>query len=350
MSFNQIRYSAAAAILIVAAACTKPHSKLDVSFTITPDESNPNFALLEADELSPSAVYEWDVAGVPYSGRKTVVYVDRKGIHDITLTVSDGEREGSAIQKFSIPANSVAFEAGEMLVWSDEFLDRPVDTRKWNFDQGTGKWGNNELENYTSRETNAFIRDGRLVIRAEKTGDGDKVGDYTSARLNTRGKLEINRGRVEVRARLAGGRGTWPAIWMYGTAAAPYYTELDIMEYVGCDKNIIYGTVWNSAALSDASRKVSASMTVNDVEEQFHVYGMDWNDDGISFYLDHPSNVYLKFTPGDKSDMNEWPFDKPLYLILNLAVGGDWGGMKGIDYEAFPAEMEVDYVRVFQKK
>lgn len=339
-----------AAVLFCTVACSSSSESLEVNFTMTPDESNPNFVLLEASPIIAGAAYQWDITGVQFFGATTMAYIDRKGIHQVKLTVSDSSRMGTAVKKLIVAHNSTAFDAGERLFWSDEFLDRPIDIRKWNFDQGTNKWGNHELQNYVNKEDNAFIRDGKLVIRAIKTGAAQNVGDFTSARLNTKGKLEINRGRVEVRARLAGGRGMWPAIWMYGTAAQPYYTELDIVEYVGCDKNIVYGTIWNSDALANAEHKITSSRKLTGVEDEFHIYGMDWNDDGISFYIDTPSNVYLDFKPTDKSDKKVWPFDNPLYLILNVAVGGDWGGMRGVDDSVFPSEMEVDYVRIFQKR
>ncbi|MCR5003526.1 MAG: glycoside hydrolase family 16 protein, partial [Bacteroidales bacterium] len=131
--------------------------------------------------------------------------------------------------------------------------------------------------------------------------------------------------------------------------AAPSYSELDILEYVGCDKNIIYTTVHTSATLAKEVPMVTANKTVGDVETEFHIYGMNWEDDRIQFYLDDRNNVYLEFERPSQNDPHYWPFDSDEYLILNLAVGGDWGGMRGIDNDIWPQSMEVDYVRVFQK-
>jgi beta-glucanase (GH16 family) len=136
---------------------------------------------------------------------------------------------------------------------------------------------------------------------------------------------------------------------MFGRHAAPSYSELDILEYVGCDKNIIYTTVHTTATLSEWVPKSTASKVVGDVETAFHVYGMNWEDEKIEFYLDSPDNVYLTFGKPAQKGADYWPFDSDEYLILNLAVGGDWGGMRGIDNSIWPQSMEVDYVRVFQK-
>ena len=183
-----------------------------------------------------------------------------------------------------------------------------------------------------------------------KTADGEELPeiDREVIALTTQGKVEFHRGRVEVRAKMPSGKGTWAAIWMFGRHAAPSYSELDILEYVGCDKNIIYTTVHTTATLSEWVPKSTASKTVGDVEEAFHVYGMLWQDQRIQFYLDNPDNVYLTFDKPSQGGADYWPFDSDEYLILNLAVGGDWGAMRGMDTSIWPQSMEVDYVRIFQ--
>ncbi len=341
-----------AAILCAAASCTSCHkdNKLEASFTVETDGESPNFFKLTAANQTPSSTYEWTADGSTWQGSTVTCYIGRKGLHNVTLRQTDGDRSGKCTKKVQVTQDSYPFLNGEELWWHDEFNGHALDTRSWNYDTGIGKWGNNEWENYTDSRDNVFLRDGKLVIRAIKTGEGQKIGDYTSGRLTTSGKKEISRGRVEVRAKLPGGNGIWPAIWFFGRKAHPYYSELDIMEYVGCDKNIIYGAVHTTATLDGSAEKVSMSRSVPDVETAFHTYGMEWSDNGISYYLDDPSNVYLRYEPSDFSDPSLWPFDKELYLILNVAVGGDWGGMKGVDDSIFPCEMEVDYVRIFRKK
>lgn len=337
-------------VLLAGCACNKTTGgeRLDVAFTWTADESNPNFFILEASEKTPSSTYEWEADGTKYSGAVVSCYLQRKGLHKVTLKQTDGDSHGEASMSIPVADNSYPFTQGEKLWWNDEFNGTFLDTKYWNYDTGINKWGNNEWENYTNSRENVFLRDGKLIIRAIKKGEGQKIGDYTSGRITTSGKKEINRGRVEVRAKLPGGTGIWPAIWMFGRKAEPYYTELDMMEYVGCDKNIIYGTVHTSATLDGSAEKVSVSKVIPDVETAFHVYGLEWKDGKISFYLDRPSNVYLTYTPENTTDPAIWPFDKELYLILNVAVGGDWGGMRGVDDSIFPCEMEVDYVRIFR--
>lgn len=337
--------------LLLAVSCgNKPAEKMAVSFTWTADESNPNFFTLTALNRTAASVYEWEADGTVLSGPVVTCYLQRKGLHEVKLRQKDGDRRGEASMKIPVAADSYPFAHGETLWWNDEFNGSVLDTKCWNYDTGVNKWGNNELENYTNSRENVFLRDGMLVIKAVKKGDGQKVGDYTSGRITTSGKKEISRGRVEVRAKLPGGRGIWPAIWFYGTKASPYYSELDIMEYVGCDKNIIYGAVHTSATLDGSAEKVSTSKTIPDVETAFHVFGMEWGDGKIVYYLDEPSNVYMTYNPSDIANPAVWPFDNGLYLILNVAVGGDWGGMRGIDDSIFPCEMEVDYVRIFKKK
>lgn len=341
-----------AAVLFLAASCSNgpDTGKMDVSFTWTQDESNPNFFILMAQQQTDSSVYEWEADGTSLAGATVICYLPHKGLHEVKLRQRDGKRYGETSMKIPVYADSYQSANGEALWWNDEFSGTMLDGRYWNYDKGVNKWGNNELENYTDSRENVFLRDGKLVIRAVKKGEGQKTGDYTSGRITTSGKKEISRGRVEVRAKLPGGTGIWPAIWFYGNKARPYYNELDIMEYVGCDKNIIYGAVHTSATLDGTAEKVSASKNVPDVETAFHIYGMEWGDGKIVYYLDSPSNVYMTYEPSDTSDPAIWPFDNELYLILNVAVGGDWGGMRGVDDSIFPCEMEVDYVRIFKKK
>lgn len=328
-------------------------AKSNARFIVLNDSSGSNFITFEAQEVLPSTVCSWDFGqGLgTYEGKRVTRYFPKAGSYDITLTMTDGKKKATGTQTIHIQNDSWYELQHEALWWNDEFNGPEIDPQAWNYETGIGKWGNHEWENYTNSAENSFIRDGKLVIKAIKTGVGQKIGDYTSARLTTRGKKEIHRGRVEVRAKLAGGVGMWPAIWFYGTAAQPAYSELDMMEYVGCDKNIIYTTVHTSHTLSGKPEdKITASVSnLGDVEKNFHVYGMNWTDQGIEFYIDHPSNVYLTFNPEDKSDPQIWPFNHDLYLILNVAVGGDWGGMHGVDDHAFPSEMEVDYVRIFKK-
>lgn len=253
------------------------------------------------------------------------------------------------------------------LVWSDEFSgDGLPDTSKWNYEQGFER--NQEAQYYTrARKENARVKNGNLVIEARRESwpnpnyDADaparrwqrsrKAAAYTSASLVTRHKADWTYGRIEVRAKLPQGRGVWPAIWMLGSVRGeigwPACGEIDIMEYVGYDPNTIYANVhmkkYNHAIGTGKGSKIKADKPFND----FHVYAVEWTAERMDFFFD--DQKYFSFS-NEHSGFDAWPFDKPHYLILNLAIGGSWGGQKGIDTSIFPQTFLIDYVRVFQKQ
>ncbi|MBL7816538.1 MAG: family 16 glycosylhydrolase [Saprospiraceae bacterium] len=235
------------------------------------------------------------------------------------------------------------------LIWSDEFnySGLPND-RKWAYDVGGHGWGNNEAQYYTEGDTlNAFVKDGLLSIVARKEKKEGK--DYTSARLVTRGKDSWTYGRIEIRAKLPKGRGTWPAGWMLGAnikeVGWPQCGEIDIMEHVGYDPDTIVGSTHTTSYNHIKGTQKTKRLFARNVNTEFHVYAIEWTKDKMDFLFDN--QVYLTVQNDHKTD-KEWPFDKPQYLLLNLAIGGNWGGEKGIDESIFPATLEVDYVRVFQ--
>jgi beta-glucanase (GH16 family) len=238
--------------------------------------------------------------------------------------------------------------APEKLVWSDEFdYSGLPDAQKWNYDVGGHGWGNNELQYYTkARKENARVENGQLIIEARREKwDGR---DYTSARLVTKGRADWKYGRVEVRARIPSGLGTWPAIWMLGATTPlkwPDDGEIDIMEHVGFDQGRVHGTIHCKKYNHMIGTQKAAQVMVPDCSDAFHVYGVRWNADSLHISLD--GKEYFHFT-NDRSGYESWPFDNPMYLILNIAVGGNWGGQKGVDSTIWPRRMEVDYVRVYQ--
>ncbi len=244
-----------------------------------------------------------------------------------------------------LPAQSL----GQKLVWSDEFTNTGLpDSSKWKFDMGGHGWGNNELQYYTNRDTqNAFVRNGVLLITARKQNKENR--NYTSAKLTTRGIREFQFGRIEVRAKLPAGRGTWPAIWMLGAnikeAGWPGCGEIDIMEHVGYNKDSIFGTVHSAAYNHVKGTQKGKGVFIAEPYTQFHLYTIDWTAEKIDFLLD--DKVYYS-VQNEHLTTKEWPFSQPFYLILNLAIGGGWGGKMGVDNGIFPAVMEVDYVRVYQ--
>ncbi len=231
------------------------------------------------------------------------------------------------------------------LVWSDEF-SRPgaPDPDNWDYDLGGHGWGNNEVQNYTNSISNAFVQDGRLVIRAIKSGT-----TWTSARLVTRHKRDFLYGRMEVRARLPVGRGTWPAVWMLPTDRAyggwPDSGEIDIMEHVGYDPGVVHGTIHTKAYNHKIGTQVGGTVQVPDFNTGFHTYAIEWTPGKIEFFVD--GEAYFRFENDGRGNFATWPFDQRFHLLLNIAIGGDWGGAQGIDPALTEATMEVDFVRVY---
>jgi beta-glucanase (GH16 family) len=244
-----------------------------------------------------------------------------------------------------LPAQS----PGQKLIWSDEFSNPGLpDSTKWKSDVGGHGWGNNELQYYTGKDTlNAVVRDGVLRMTARMQDKENR--NYTSAKLVTRGIKDFQYGRIEVRAKLPAGRGTWPAIWMLGSnikeAGWPGCGEIDIMEHVGYNKDSIFGTVHSTAYNHVKGTQKGKGVFISGPYAQFHVYAIDWTAEQIDFLLD--GQVYYS-VKNEHLTAKEWPFNQPFFLILNLAIGGGWGGKMGVDNNIFPAVMEVDYVRVYQ--
>ena len=237
------------------------------------------------------------------------------------------------------------------LVWADEF-NKPglPDSTKWGYDVGGNGWGNNELQFYTkSRPENARIEGGNLIIEARK--ESYQGRNYTSARLLTQNTRTWTYGRMEVRAKIPAGRGTWPAIWMLNKNIAkvgwPLCGELDIMEEVGWDENVIHGTIHSAAYNHTIGTQKGAPITIPTATSAFHVYAIDWTPTRIDFFVDN-QNYYRVTTAELGTSPQQWPFTEPFFLLLNVAVGGGWGGQKGVDDTIWPRRMEVDYVRVYQ--
>jgi beta-glucanase (GH16 family) len=238
------------------------------------------------------------------------------------------------------------------LIWSDEFDKNGLpNPKKWGYEEGLIR--NHELQFYTKqRRENARVENGNLILEARK--ELYKGSKFTSASINTLGKFGLLYGRVEVRAKLPRARGTWPAIWMMGedinTVGWPRCGEIDIMEHVAFNHGIIHSTVHQ--AQNKADGKVGewssgSSIKIPDCSDAFHVYAMEWYKDHMDFFVDEKKFFTFKNEDG-KGNKGKWAFDKRQYLLLNLAVGGDWGGQKGVDESAFPQQYKIDYVRVYQ--
>jgi len=239
---------------------------------------------------------------------------------------------------------------GFNLVWNDEFdVNGIPDDTKWSYDLGGNGWGNDELQYYTSDPINVRVKDGKLEIEAHYYKDA--AIKYTSARLVTRQKGDWLYGKIDVKAKIPSGLGTWPAIWMLSTdwqyGGWPASGEIDIMEHVGYDQNKIHGSIHTQSYYHKIGTQKSKQIVISTASTQFHVYTIEWDSIKIDFYVD--DQMYFSFSNENKTYL-EWPFDKRFHLILNLAFGGDWGGAKGIDNSCLPAKMEIDYVRVYEKK
>lgn len=231
--------------------------------------------------------------------------------------------------------------------WFDEFEQNGLpDSSRWSYDIGGNGWGNHELEYYTNALRNAQVKDGLLTITAIKENiDGMQ---YSSARLVSKEKGDLLYGRVEVRAKLPTGKGTWPAIWMLPTdweyGGWPKSGEIDIMEHVGYNHDMIHISTHCEAYYWVTNNQKTATKKVEGASTAFHLYRIDWTPYAIRGFIDDEL-IFTSINEGTGPKV--WPFDKRFHIILNLAVGGDWGGVQGIDESAFPAEFDIDYVRFY---
>ena len=236
--------------------------------------------------------------------------------------------------KATLATNTLTYQ----LVWSDEFNGTSVDPTNWVFETGGGGWGNNELEYYQA--ANATVSNGNLVITAKKQRVGANA--YTSARMKTQGLRQFTYGRIEARIKLPVVKGLWPAFWMLGsnipTVGWPQCGETDIMEHINID-SLIYGTIhWYNNGNASSGGNVASSPSV------YHVYDVEWTPTAITWHIDGVQYYTADISNGIN---NTGAFQNPFFIILNLAVGGNWPG-KTIDTSKLPASMYVDYVRVYQ--
>jgi len=243
--------------------------------------------------------------------------------------------------------------AGYRLVWSDEFdYSGLPDSTKWAYDMegNDHMWGNEESQFYTeNRIENARVENGLLHITALK--EEFEGRQYTSARLIS--KPDWQYGRFETRAKLPAGRGTWAAIWMmpggwsFTDGNWPDVGEFDIMEHVGHDPGVIHASAHSKDYQWQVGTQKTDTIHIHDALSQFHTYTWEWTPEVVKAYVD--DQLFFEYRNEGLGE-TKWPYDKPFYLIMNVAVGGLWGRIKGIDDAAFPQTMEVDYVRVYQLK
>lgn len=299
-----------------------------------------NFTLSATDAVSYKITFGDNTEVTSATGVISHTY-NEKGSNNYLVTVLAYAENGSFISEF-IKINVLVDENVLTLVWLEDFdVDGKPNTDNWDYEigRGNGGWGNNEAQYYTARSSNALISNGILKITAKK--ENYYGADYTSARIVTRGKFEFKYGVIEVRAKLPSGGGTWPAIWMLGAnfeaVGWPSCGEIDMMEHVGNDQNRIHGTLHYPD--NYAGNANTNSTIIPDVSTEFKIYKTIWNESEIKFYTD--DLLIHSF-----SNSSSVPFNHPFYMILNVAMGGSFGGQ--IDPGFTESSMEIDYIKVYQ--
>ncbi len=235
------------------------------------------------------------------------------------------------------------------LIWEEDFnYEGSPKDEYWSYDLGPWK-PNNELEYYTDRLENCFVKNGLLHIVARKEVYGERL--YTSARIKTRYKVDIKYGRIDIKAKVPNVRGLWPAIWMMATeekyGSWPKSGEIDIMEFVGGDDYI--QSVLHTEGFNHRNKKQRIGFYRNFNPDVFHVFSLEWNKGSMKFYLD--DELFFEVRDEEYPEYEKWqswPFDEHFYLILNLAVGGNLGGKNGIDDLKFPQEFLIDYIKIYE--
>lgn len=241
-------------------------------------------------------------------------------------------------------AISTAQKTNYKLVWEEQFVGSQLDESIWNFELGNGcpnlcGWGNNELQVYT--KNNHFVKDGYLTIIAKKVD-----GQYSSTRITTKSNKEFKYGRIETRAKLPIGKGIWPAFWMLGSNISevgwPKCGEIDILEYIGKEPDVIFTSLHTQASHGNTIN--TKKTKIETIEEGFHIYALDWNEQKMDFFVDE--KLVYTFNPQLKNEYI-WPFDKNFFIIINMAIGGNFGGPE-VDNSIFPQEFIIDYIKVYQ--
>jgi beta-glucanase (GH16 family) len=325
----------------MAASCGKdntplpagPPTNLELTVTVSADNSGTvQFKATATNAVS----YDFDLGNGVFrtvaDGNLTYRYT-ASGSYDINVIAKSAGGQTASLRR------TITVAVARSLIWADEF-DAPgaPDPAKWGYDIGAGGWGNAELQYYTNRLENASISNGTLKISAIR--ESFSGSPFTSARLISRNKFSFKYGRVDVRAKLPIGAGTWPAIWMlgnnFGTVGWPACGEIDIMEHRGNDPNRIHGTVHYTG--NSGGGGIGGTVLSSNVSTSFKVYSVEWTDQYIKFLVDDA--VFFTF-----SNSATLPFNQPFFLLLNIAMGGNFGG--AIDPAFASSVMEIDYVRVY---
>lgn len=330
------------ALVVLVVSCKKngndPVDPAPTNLTFTANVSTDNSGNVQFTASATNAVsYEFGFGNGVFqtvsSGSVTYKY---PASGSYTATVTARNASGQGIGK-SIVVNVTVVLA---LVWSDEFnAPGAPDPAKWGYDLGAGGWGNNEVQHYTNRLDNAVVSGGTLKIILKK--ESFSGSQYTSARLLSKDKYSFKYGKIEARAKLPSGGGTWPAIWMLGSnigsVSWPACGEIDIMEHVGNSQNKIYGTVHYPGASGGSA--IGGNVMISNVSTEFHNYAVEWTPTTIKFMVDDATFFTFNNTPA-------LPFNQNFFIILNIAMGGNFGG--AVDPAFTEGTMEIDYIRVYQ--
>jgi len=334
------------------------------TLTNSPDDApsptrSPNYQMCGVDSCTQIVLDTMACLGDEcYTCGERVNYLIGEGVSEIEACLQVGTDEfpnicGACSEGLTYaPTESIPQPDNSTLIWSDEFsVDGEPNPEKWGYDVGGGGWGNGELQYYTDRLDNAFVSNGILNIRAVRENYGGR--EYTSARLISKNRGDFKYGRFQFRARLreCTGRGSWSALWMLPTdwlyGGWPDSGEIDVMEHVGYDSGRVHGTVHTKAFNHLIGTQLGDSIIIP--VEDWHVYDIKWDEDKIDFIID--GIKYHEFLNRNEG-FEEWPFDERFHIIMNVAVGGSWGGLEGVDSSAFEGDgqiMEVDWVRVYSE-
>ncbi len=308
-------------------------ANLTLTATVSTDSSG-SVSFIASATNAKSYTFNYGNSATEVSVTGAVTYhFSTSGIYTVSVVAK------SATGKTASTSTTITVVVVQGLVWSDEFDGQGApSSSKWGYDTGGGGWGNNEVQYYTSRADNVYVSDGTLKIVLQK--ESYQGSAYTSARLLTKGKFSFKYGRVEVRAKLPAGGGTWPAIWMLGdnisTVSWPACGEIDIMEHVGNQLNRIFSTMHYPGHSGGGG--VGGSVMNPTATTEFHVYKCEWSAATIKFFVDN--NLYYTF--GNTGTM---PFNQNFFIILNVAMGGNFGGT--VDPAFTSGTMEIDYVKVY---
>lgn len=242
---------------------------------------------------------------------------------------------------------------GYKLFWNDEFNQDSLNLNFWNIEEWWEGAFNEESQSYENSQENITVLDGKLYIRAKKETPFDINNPaYTSGRINTKNKVQVKHGFWEIRAKLPSGIGTWPAIWMLNSKIDsigwPYCGEIDIMEHVGFDPGKVFFSIHNTNLYGNVHGTSQQGVyELNNFETSFHSYAIEWGENFIKGYVN--GDLYFEHIKASNS-FSDWPYSDPFFLIINLAIGGEWGGIQGIDNSIFPASFIIDYVRLYQRE